>query len=172
MRATIETERLIIRNLVPEDYEAMFKWCGDPRVNKYMLYPLYTKAEDCKAYIESLDPDQEKVYDLGLILKETGEPIGMGGFAWKEEDKAWEVGYNLRYDMWGKGYVPEAMKAILEYIKEREDVPAIKGTFAKENTKSGRVMEKLGMSYFCDAEYSKFDGSATFKANVYRRDFT
>lgn len=172
MRAVIETERLIIRNMRPDDYEAMFKWCGDPRVNKYMLYPLYKKAEDCKTFIESLNPDAEKNYDLGIILKETNEPIGMGGFVWKEENNAWEVGYNLRYDMWGNGYVPEAMKAILEYIMEREYVPSITGTFAEENEKSGRVMEKLGMSYYCDTEYEKMDGSAKFKAKVYRRDFT
>ena len=49
MRATVETERLILRPLVPEDYEAAFKWCGDPKVNTYMIYPLYTKAEDVKA---------------------------------------------------------------------------------------------------------------------------
>lgn len=36
MRVNIKTERLILRNLVPNDYEAAFKWCGDPKVNKYM----------------------------------------------------------------------------------------------------------------------------------------
>lgn len=38
MRVRIETQRLILRNLVPEDYEAAFQWCGDPKVNKYMIY--------------------------------------------------------------------------------------------------------------------------------------
>ena len=32
MRVTIETERLILRPVVPDDYEAAFKWCGDPNV--------------------------------------------------------------------------------------------------------------------------------------------
>lgn len=36
MKIRIETERLILRNLVPEDYEAVFKWCGDPKVNIYI----------------------------------------------------------------------------------------------------------------------------------------
>ena len=60
MRVTIETERLILRPVVPDDYEAAFKWCGDPKVNKYMIYPLYTKAEDVRTYFESRnldDPD-------------------------------------------------------------------------------------------------------------------
>ena len=57
MRVCLETERLILRNLVPEDYEAVFRWCGDPDVARYMVYPVYTKAEDVRTWIESLDPD-------------------------------------------------------------------------------------------------------------------
>lgn len=30
MRVRIETERLILRNLVPEDAESAFEWCKDP----------------------------------------------------------------------------------------------------------------------------------------------
>jgi len=37
MKANFETERLIIRNLVPGDYEQAYKWCGCPIVNKYMI---------------------------------------------------------------------------------------------------------------------------------------
>ena len=42
MRIHIETERLILRNLTPEDYESAFLWCGDPDVARYMVYPVYT----------------------------------------------------------------------------------------------------------------------------------
>lgn len=39
MRVTIETDRLIIRNLKPGDEYAVFAWAGDPDVAKYMMYP-------------------------------------------------------------------------------------------------------------------------------------
>lgn len=170
MRARIETERLILKNMVPDNYQEQFKWCGDPRVAKYMIYPTYTNAEDCKKYIESLNPDDPDICDLGIFWKETGEAIGMGGFYYHPDEEVWEVGYNLRYDMWGKGIVPEAMKAILEYIQQSREVKAISGTCATENEKSKRVMEKLGMSYWCDSEFTKLDGSETFKAERYRKD--
>ena len=48
MRINLETERLILRNLTPEDYRAVFRWCGDPDVARYMVYPVYTKEEDVK----------------------------------------------------------------------------------------------------------------------------
>ena len=37
MKVNFETERLIIRPLVPDDAEAAFRWCGDPNVNTYMI---------------------------------------------------------------------------------------------------------------------------------------
>ena len=45
---TLETERLILRPLCEDDYLDCFKWCGDARVNEFMIYPLYHKAEDVK----------------------------------------------------------------------------------------------------------------------------
>ena len=55
MRFYLETERLILRNLVPEDFREVFLWCGDPDVARYMVYPVYTRAEDVRDWIESLD---------------------------------------------------------------------------------------------------------------------
>ena len=69
MRVNIETERLILRNLVPEDYKAAFKWCGDPKVNTYMIYPLYKCAEDVKTWIEGRNPDEPDNYDVGFVIK-------------------------------------------------------------------------------------------------------
>lgn len=170
MRACIETERLILKNLIPDNYKEMFKWCGDPDVAKYMIYPVYTSELGCKAYIESINPDDPDVCDLGIFYKETGEAIGAGGFTYHPDENVWEVGYNIRKDMWGKGIAPEAMTAILEYIQSIREVKVIAGTFATENAKSRRVMEKLGMSYWYECEFTKIDGSETFKATRYKRD--
>ena len=42
----LETERLLLRQLTLDDREAIFKWAGDPRVNKYMIYPLSMNTQD------------------------------------------------------------------------------------------------------------------------------
>jgi RimJ/RimL family protein N-acetyltransferase len=171
MKVMIETERLVLRPLVPEDYEAVYKWGSDPIVNEYMIYPLYKNAEDVKSWLLSRNSDDPDSYDLGIALKETGELIGSGGFVYHPERDAWEVGYNIRRDQWGKGYVPEAMQGILDHIKEHRTVRAIEGTFAKENHKSQRVMEKLGMHYLEDTEFQKLDGSRKYDAKTFIREF-
>ena len=171
MRVIIETERLIVRPVAPDEYEACFRWCGDPEVNTYLIYPLYKRAEDVRTWLEGRNIDDPDNYDLGFELKETGELIGMGGLVYDSEKGIWTLGYNLRRDCWGNGYVPEAMQGIINQIKGVRELKILEGEFAKENNKSRRVMEKLGMKYNRDSEYTKMDGSRTFKSEVYRREW-
>ena len=171
MRFHIETERLILRNLTPDDWQAAFRWCGDPDVARYMVYPVYTRAEDVRTWLESLDPDDPDDYDAGIVLKETGELIGSGGLFYKPEDDLWTIGYNLRKDQWGHGYVVETILGLLEHIKKQRTVRGIQGTFAAVNHKSQRVMEKLGMTFVEDITLTKLDGSASYPGKRYRRLF-
>lgn len=65
----------------------------------------------------------------------------------------------------------EAIRGIIDYVKQTRPVNAIEGQFAVDNYNSKRVMEKLGMTFDRYSEYEKMDGSAKFKAEVYRRNF-
>ena len=169
MRFTVETERLVLRNLAPEDYEAMFRWCGDPDVARYMVYPVYTRAEDVRSWLETLDPDDPDEYDAGIVLKATGELIGSAGVSYKPEADLWNIGYNLRKDQWGNGYAVETILGLLDLVRKTRPVRGIIGSFAVENARSRRVMEKLGMTFLEDITLSKLDGSASYPGKRYRR---
>ena len=171
MRINLETERLILRNLTPEDYRAVFRWCGDPDVARYMVYPVYTKEEDVKAWLETLNPDDPDDYDAGIVLKSTGELIGSGCLYYRPEDDLWTIGYNLRKDQWGNGYAGEMIRAVLKLVRSQREVRGIQGTFAKANSRSRRVMEKLGMTYAEDVILTKLDGSSSYPGEKYRRLF-
>ena len=170
MKVNFETERLVIRPLVPDDAEAVFRWGGDPAVNRYMIYPLYHRAEDVRTWLEGRDGDDPDNYDEGICLKSTGELIGSGGMHYQPERNAWEIGYNLRADQWGNGYTVEYLTALMDVIRKDRSVEAIDGIFAAENSKSRRVMEKLGMVFVRDTSFDKLDGSQTFPAKYYRRN--
>ena len=171
MRINLETERLVLRNLIPDDYQAVFRWCGDPDVARYMVYPVYTKAEDVRTWIETLDPDDPDEYDVGAMLKETGELIGGGGIYYKPDMDLWNIGYNFRKDQWGKGYAVEMIRGLIGLAESRRGVRGIIGSFANENNRSRRVMEKLGMTFLEDITVTKLDGSASFPGKRYRRLF-
>ena len=171
MRIHIETERLILRNLTPEDYKSAFLWCGDPDVARYMVYPVYTKAEDVKNWLETLGPDDPDEYEAGIVLKKTGELIGSGGIYYKPEEDLWNIGYNLRKDQWGNGYTVEMIRGLLELVRRNRDVRGIMGSFANENHRSQRVMEKLGMTFWKDVMLSKLNGSESYPGKRYMRLF-
>lgn len=164
----LETERLILRPLSIDDLQDVFKWTGDPRVNKYMIYPLYKSVEDGREWLESVNKDDDKK-DFGFVYKETGELIGSGGIYYHPDREVWSIGYNISYDYWNKGLVTEAMKKITSWAIENFDVKVIAGTFAVGNTGSQRVMEKLGLTFYEDTEYSKLDNSETFKAKTFSK---
>ena len=171
MERRIETERLILRTVTVDDAEAIFVWASDPDVNKYMIYPLHENIDVTREWLKTRDINGKEEFDLGFVLKETGELIGQGGLFYNEELDAWVVGYNLRKDYWGQGLVPEAIQAIIDYVDKEKGIRAIVGEFAKENSKSRRVMEKLGMTYWKDGQYTKLDGSVTFDSCQYKKEF-
>ena len=167
---TLQTERLILRPLSLDDIDAVFKWTGDERVNKYMIYPLYKNKEEGREWLESLYQDNDKK-DFGFVFKQTGELIGSGGIYYHSDIDVWSIGYNILYDYWNRGLVTEGMEKIISWARENFEVHVIAGTFAVDNNGSRRVMEKLGMRFYEDTEYTKLDNSATFKAKNYRRVF-
>ena len=67
--------------------------------------------------------------------------------------------------------ISERKKKIIEYGRANYDVKKIVGVFAVDNPNSGKVMEKLGMTFHKDCEYSKFDESETFEAKNYEIRF-
>ena len=171
MRINLETERLILRNLTPEDDQAVFRWCGDPEVARYMIYPVYTRVEDVRTWLETLDPGNPDEYEVGIVLRSTGELIGSGGIYYKPEKDLWNIGYNLRRDQWGNGYAVEMIRGLLALAGSSRKVRGIVGSFADANVRSRRVMEKLGMTFMEDVMLSKLDGSESYPGKRYCRLF-
>ena len=56
----------------PDDAEAAFRWCGDPAVNTYMIYPLYHRAEDVRTWLEGRNTEDPDNYDMGIVLRRPG----------------------------------------------------------------------------------------------------
>ena len=168
---TLETERLILRPLTVDDAGAVFVWASDPEVNRYMSYPLHTDTEVTRQWLRAVEQDNEvqaglENYTFGFVRKSDGLLIGSGGIR-RQEDGTWDFGYNLRRDCWGCGYTTEAVKAIIDFARRR-GAKIFAAHHAVDNLASGRVMEKCGLTFRHCGEYSKFDGSETFRAKFYR----
>ena len=166
---TLETDRLILRPLTVADADAVFVWAGDPKVNRFMSYTLYTDVEQVRQWLRSVEQAEEGDYDFGFVRKSNGLLIGTGG-VYDNGDGSWEFGYNLRHDCWGQGYATEAAKALIAFAHKELGAKVFVSDHAVDNPASGRVMEKCGLMFQNYGEYSKADGSETFRAKYYRME--
>ena len=63
------------------------------------------------------------------------------------------------------------MRAIVDYAHNKLGVNEICSCHAVDNPRSGKVMEKLGLKFHHFGEYTKLDGSKTFKAKFYALEY-
>lgn len=163
----LDTPRLTLRPLTQADADAAFVWCSDPVVNRYMPYTLYTRAEDVRTWLASVE-QAEGEYNFGFVRKSDGLLIGSGSIGPDDEIGCWVFGYNLRRDCWNQGYATEAAQAMIDFAVREFGVRRFSANHAIANPASGRVMEKCGLVLDHLGAYSRFDGSETFPARYYR----
>ena len=141
----LETERLILRQRTADDVEAMFAYAGLPEV----CYPAgFTPVDSLEAerdYFENLEK-KELPSGYGITVKGDDRVIGSCDFNHRHEDDVFEIGYLLHPDYWGKGYVPEAVSALIEVAFTILELHKVEIRCFDYNKQSQRVAEKLGFA--------------------------
>jgi RimJ/RimL family protein N-acetyltransferase len=150
----IETERLIMRELVPEDEQGMFELDSDPLVHKYLGETPIQRIEQARDVIATI---RKQYIDNGIgrwavIEKASGDFIGWSGLKFIREYENnrinfYDVGYRLIPRYWGKGYATESAKAAIRYGFEELKLDEIIGSANVENTRSRNALEKCGLVY-------------------------
>lgn len=147
----LETARLILRPFKTSDAKNVFAYTSNPNVAAEVTwYPHKTIAESenfinfaftCYA--------QGMIEPLAVCLKTNPEVvIGTIGAFWNSKrDKIVELGTVLHEDFWGQGIIPEALTKLIEVTWTHYDVERIQARCKVGNSKSRRMLEKLGMSY-------------------------
>ncbi|MBD5458174.1 MAG: GNAT family N-acetyltransferase [Lachnospiraceae bacterium] len=147
----LETNRLILRKFVIEDSEAMYNnWASEDEVTKFLTWPTHSDVEVTRAVLSNWIADYNKAdfYNWAIELKEIGEVIGnISVVLVKENIECAELGYCMGTNWWGLGIMPEAGKVVVKYLFEEVGFNRIAATHDKNNPKSGRVMQKIGMTY-------------------------
>ena len=147
---TIETSRLILRQARIEDAEIMFhNWANDAEVTKYLTWPPHGNIEVTKKVLESWVQSYEKddYYQWMIVLKETNEPIGSIMSNTMGRAQSAHIGYCIGKSWWHKGYMSEALKAVMDYLFDEVGYHRIESLHDPNNPHSGGVMRKCGMVY-------------------------
>lgn len=148
---TIETSRLILRRVIREDAEPMFRnWASDPEVTKYLTWPTHDSAAVSEMVLESWlrEYERENYYQWMIVLKEIGEPIGTISVVRQNElVQEAEIGYCIGRNWWHKGIVSEALRAVMDFLFTEVGMNRIAARHDPNNPHSGGVMRKCGMKY-------------------------
>ncbi len=145
----IETERLLLRRFRLKDAQAMFdNWASDPLVTRYMKRRTSARVVDVKKHLRSVCVAYRKknCYNWCIVDRATDTPIGnIGVFEFFETLGSARVGYCLSRTYWGRGIMPEALRAVMQLMFEHVGVRRLECVHQIDNLQSGRVMSKCGM---------------------------
>lgn len=147
---TIETERLQIRPFTTEDADFILELLNDPSFIKNIGDRNVHSITDAQAYILNGPVASYAKNGFGLclvILRETGESIGMCGLINREQLDDIDLGYAFLPRYWSKGYALEAAKAMLEFGWSSAGLKRIVAITDPANTPSNRVLERLGFVF-------------------------
>jgi len=143
---SIETKRLLLRDLVEKDADQMFEYTPNKDVSKYLLWTAHKSKHETVNAIRSYKSNIQMQW--AITLKESGKLIGVGGFGIVDTImlKA-DLGYSFNPNYWNKGYATEMTIALVKYGFEKLNLVRIQGAIHPENKASGKVLEKSGLFY-------------------------
>lgn len=142
----LETERLLLRALRPEDLDAYAAMYADPEVMRYLEYgrPL-DRAAAWRSMALHVGHWWLRGYgQWALVERLSGELVGRAGLWQPEGWPGLEVGWLLGRRHWGMGFATEAGGAAVEYAFRVVGVDHVISLIRPENEASIRVAERLG----------------------------
>jgi RimJ/RimL family protein N-acetyltransferase len=164
----IVTSRLVLRPWRREDRELFAEMSADPVVMEH--YPSVLSREESDARADQNDADFAKLGFGKWAVEIPGETsfagyIGLTVPAFEASfTPCVEVGWRLARRFWGCGYATEGARAALDFGFGRLGLAEIVSFTVPANTRSIRVMEKIGMKFV-----GEFDHPALEEGDRLRR---
>ncbi|HTM02203.1 MAG TPA: GNAT family N-acetyltransferase [Vicinamibacterales bacterium] len=163
----LETERLTLRELEPNDLDFLASMMADPDVSHH-----YDRRFSREASEQWLNRQLERYatdgHGMWLAMdKATGAPVGQVGLVIQtvENRRRPEIGWLLDRPQWGKGYATEAGAAVRDAAFSRWKYPEVISLIRPANLPSQRVAERIGLKpgprvWFNGSEHIVFQQSA------------
>lgn len=158
----LETERLILRHLIPSDLDDLWELYSDPEITKFIPDAPRTRqeAQEELGWHMHGHPKNPQLGLWATIYKPSGKFIGRCGLLPWTIDGAneTEIAYTIARAYWGQGLATEAAHAIRDYGFRTLDFPRLISVIDPNNITSQRVAEKIGMSFEKESrdEYGAF----------------
>jgi ribosomal-protein-alanine N-acetyltransferase len=151
----LQTARLLLRELTPQDADALALVLSDPETMRY--YPARYDQDGVEQWIER-NRRRYQTDGIGLWameLTKTKELIGDCGIILQQVDgeRLYEIGYHFRRDFWGQGLATEAASACRDWGFAHRKTERLISLIRPENLPSQRVAARLGMTLWKEVNW-------------------
>lgn len=160
MKIFVETDRIILREVVEDDAAAFFEMDSDPAVHTYLgSIPIET-VDQALASIKFI---RQQYIDFGIgrwaiVDKQTNTFVGWGGLKFRQDlvnghANFYDVGYRLLRKHWGMGYATESARASIGYAFDKLKLDAVYALANVDNTASVNALQKSGLKITAELSY-------------------
>ena len=141
----LRTDKLTLRRYRPEDAQWLYEHIGTvPEMYQYSGWNPYATPDMARETVNRLIEDYVNDHSYSWLMDFEDIVVGSIG-AYDYQDNRIEVGFSVDRGWQGRGFATEALKKVLTYLTENENISTVTAWCAKENTGSRRVLEKSGM---------------------------
>lgn len=143
----LETERLFLRPFRESDAEEVFACCRNPNLGNNAGWAPHKTVEESREVLRTVFIGQDV---WAMTLKSTGQLIGSVGIIpdpKRENPGVRMLGYWLDEAYWGKGYMTEAVRAVLDYGFRELRLSLVAASCYPHNKRSQQVLERNGFMY-------------------------
>jgi len=144
---TIPTERLRLRWLTPGDVPALSAIFGDPEVCRFWSRPALQDLAAAEALHHEIVScfAARSLFQWGLAERGTDAVVGTCTLAaLSSEHRRADVGFALARAAWGRGYIAEALPALLGFAFQTLDLHRLEADVDPRNQRSIRALERVG----------------------------
>lgn len=143
----LASSRLVLRWLEDRDVPALFEIFSDRQVMRYWSSAPWTDPAEGVEMVESVRRTfaEGSLFQWGVVRRSDNTLIGTCTLAHVDaQNRRAEIGFALRPDHWGQGYMSEATNALLRFAFEELELRRIEADVDPRNEASIRLLERLG----------------------------
>lgn len=157
-KVTIETERLILRPMQETDAEDLHEIVSDPEIADQTGFDCKDNLEETRTFLDRIICGKE---ELAVVLKENGKLVG----SFSLQSRFWEqypispalvgreCGFELNRNYWGRGLMPEALRAVTSYCFDTLHYDFVSAGHFLRNTRSGHMIQKYGYQFLFEDDF-------------------